>query len=178
MACVGDEQKIQTLFHELRKEHQPLTPHFATMWHQARLGKSESRSSWSLSWVVASSVVVVTVCSVAFWITGLPPDSFDVAAISIPQQSLPVMRNPDRSSPEGSSSAKSRHHLRKSGLTLSMGGTNKLRTRTPRDHDGFIAISRWESPTDYLLHSPAEEILTSVSDLDQANAGLSVSRAN
>jgi hypothetical protein len=176
MSRVGDEQKIRMLFLELRLEQQSPTPHFATMWHRAQLRTLHSRGSWNKSLVAVCCVVVLTVSSVVFWMTRLQPDSLDLAAISIPQlwQGPP---RPSRLSIEGSSSTKSRHHLSESRLRISMTGSKKIRTRTPRDQDRLMA-SGWESPTDYLLRSPAEEILMSIPDVDPTNRRSSVSGAN
>jgi hypothetical protein len=44
------------------------------------------------------------------------------------------------------------------------------------DHDGFTAIAAWESPTDHLLRSPADEVLSSVPDLDPAAKELAGAR--
>ncbi len=167
MSGVGDEQKIRTLFHDLRLEQQQLTPHFAAMWYRARLGTSASTSSWSLSLAVLSSVVVISVCSVGIW-KNSQRSAAEVVATSPNQQSLQQTSVPDSSSSLiKSARANSRHDGGETRSKLAAGRTKKVFEKRA-ENDRFVAVARWESPTDYLLHSPADEILTLVPELGQA----------
>lgn len=179
MHRVGDEQRIRMLFSELRVEQEMSAPQFATIWHRAKSGKIKSKRASSLSLMAASTLIFLTFFSIAVWLRAAQTAPVDVSAISIPSllpQSTLVL-DASSAAKKNSDFLRLDEELSEVRLRPTSSGRRKMR-KTLIHQDRFIPFSTWESPTAYLMHSPAEEILTSIPNFDQAVAELTVLPTN
>lgn len=170
MDFVGDDQRIRMLFHELRLEEQHSTPHFSAVWHRAN-SRLEAKRSWSLLFVPVASLIVLTVCSTAIWLTRWWQHPVELATVAIPGQLLdlsPMPRRLPAAEREDLQSVKSRQEYQVTHQRARLARREKtvMTAARPLDHQDTTSISRWESPTGELLQSPVDEILMSVPELD------------
>lgn len=147
----SEEEKIRQLFHELREEDDRHTPSFASIL-EAALSKTESdkprRFAWQLALVTASIILIVSLALL-------------ILRQSSPQQSINpaptddlILRLPDRKiepspAPLIMKSVEPRKIIRRKSLPA-------------RFHQPSMLISRWQSPTDFLLNTWGAELLKSV----------------
>jgi hypothetical protein len=168
MELVGEEKRIQALFSELRAEDENLIRPFAVAWNRARANAAlpGTPSRWSVVYASAF-LVLMAVSAVVVWrayadkfqpsgdpatheVVSPQPGSIQTATLEQNRGSEPprVVRKKQYLT------FLARHRL------ASIAANRKA----ARD---AAAISKWQSPTMALLHSPSDELFTSLPQLDE-----------
>lgn len=171
----GEENEIRELFRELRREDEHLAPPFGRDWAAALSRSQQVRPRRHMILVpVAASILLVLLGGFAFIFFSkrstqttpiATPESVEAIVPSKPPGSLPETA----ASPPHISKAE-RRQVAPSGLAR---GSRKERPRavwqrSPEPPQSpAILISRWRSPTDFLLKSSAEQLLKTVPRLNE-----------
>jgi hypothetical protein len=140
-----EEKRIAELFHEMKQEDAALAPPFSTG------GRAATRfpTSAALAVAVVAALVVVAFFSVIF----LRAASLrDVSGPSISEETAGASITPRPSAPIPSSPA----------VTQIAKASKFDRRRKRPARQSIILISQWQSPTDFLLRTPGEQLLKSV----------------
>jgi len=169
MELAGNEKRIQALFRELKFADLCLAPEFNSVWSRAQATPSASPSVFRLSFAVALSLSALVLCSLALWsqnwklIQTSTPDMGNVSKQPVATPNLLAVAP----GPTQLASAESPHRNRANR------SVRKLTARHRPDGNATnavisetVAISSWQSPTASLLQSPADEMLTSLPQLD------------
>ena len=170
MELIGDEKRIQALFRELKLEDEYIAPRFSAVWNHAPARGIRPRQTFKLSFAIAAVLLACAVFSLALW-SGRWQRSQPSHALTATGEAnssegrTPTAVNPG---PKQLASVKSRHRVSSKSRTL------KLATRRQAEllasnsivRDAVV-ISSWQSPTTTLLRSPADEVLTSLPQLDE-----------
>ena len=145
MKLVGDEKRIQALFHELRLEDQQVVPGFERVWSCARVTRSERRPAASAS-LVALAAALIVVCTFLFWPS--------VRSSEIPQQEVAGMISVAMPiSVNSLETASHRKFLRRKKAKPIIGDA--------------VALSTWKSPTAIFMESPSGSEINSLPQLNQ-----------
>lgn len=175
MELAGNEKKIQALFRELKLEDERVAPGFVRLWNSAQATSQRPRRAFKISFAVATALFVITLCSLALWPRnwqrGQQPNS-GVAVRSTPpgptSAPLPATPGPKQLGvAEPRNRARSNRWARK--LTARRQAELTARNAAIRE---AVAISSWQSPTATLMQSPADDVLTSLPQLDRSAAQL------
>jgi len=149
MNVVGDEKRIQALFHELKLEDQQVSLQFERVWHNARVSRSETRrlaNGWLI--VVASALAVM---SGIFLLSSLRERVTEIPRLAIAEAKPPIMvRSPQPA----------RHQT-----IARRKRVQPARREVTRD---VIALSTWKSPTAIFMQSSAGSEINSLPQLNQA----------
>jgi len=165
MEYVGEEKKIQELFHELRLETERVTPRFATVWSRAQSAPVRPLRAFNLSFALATALLVCALVSLALWskpwrisspsgATSLNPPVQSVSPVPIPKPAIATIVPRSTIKPRSIKGG-----LRRQMETLALNKT---------EINEATAISKWESPTSSLLRSPSEQVLTTVPQFNDA----------
>jgi hypothetical protein len=175
MESAGNEKKIQALFRELKLADERVAPEFIKVWDRAQATSSRSWRIINLSFAVATALLVITLSVLVLWSrngqqsgqvnpkiaagsttpistpgsTPVPP-----AAIPVPTQLVvaqPLVR------------VKSNRWDRKLAARRKAG----LDARNAIIREA-VSISSWQSPTATLMQSPADDVLSSLPQLDRS----------
>jgi hypothetical protein len=169
MELAGDEKRIQTLFRELRFADECVTPGFGEMWCRAQATSPVTLRVPKLAFALAVPLAVVALCSLVLWTRNrerLPTAGPDVVSIPGQPSSAGVLPSMETMTSQ-LVIAQSHHNQGRTNRTA-----RKFAARHRSDDDGVaitpetVAISTWESPTAMLLQSPADEMLTSLPQLN------------
>jgi hypothetical protein len=168
MELAGDEKRIQALFRELKLEDARVAPGFGKLWNRVQSASQQPRPAFKTSFAVAAALLVVTLCALAFWSrswqSGQRQNS-GVASGSATPRSKPA---PAPSEPKQQILDEARNRIRLNRLP------RKLATRQTEFNSRnaafrtAVAISSWQSPTATLMQSPADDMLTSLPQLDRS----------
>jgi len=174
MEFAGNEKKIQTLFRELKLEDEHLASRFGRLWHRAEATTRRPRRAFKISFAVVTSLLVFAL-SLALWTrtwqwsqqhgTGVAnqstkrgptpgPTATPQFALSEPKQPVLAISS-DRT--RSIRRARKLAAERQAQLTARDSATLEAR-----------AILSWQAPTTMLMQSPAEDVLTSLPQLDQS----------
>ena len=171
----GEENEIRELFHELRREDERLVPPFARDWAAASSRSEQVRPSGHMFRLpVAASILLILLGGLAFIIfrrssTQTVSTATPESVTAIVQSTPPLSLRETAPGPPHSSKAERRQAAPQ---RLVMGSRNEgpraVRRRPPeRPRLSVILISRWRSPTDFLLKSSAEQLLKTVPRLNE-----------
>jgi hypothetical protein len=170
MELVGHEKRIQELFRELRLEDERITPRFVAVWNRVESAGPEPNSAFRVAFAVAAVLLVCALFSLAWWSKRWqrPEQSNELVAVGTPKTDsspTPTAKNPE---PKPDASAEPRHrvsfNLRARRLAARRHAELLARDAVIRE---ARAIASWQSPTITLLRSPADEVLTSLPQLNQ-----------
>ncbi|HBB86049.1 MAG TPA: hypothetical protein DC047_00365 [Blastocatellia bacterium] len=165
MELAGNEKKIQALFRDLKIADERVAPRFVTMWNRAQAMPQGSTRGLKPSFAVAICLVVIALFSL--WSRNWERIQRSTpAAVSVLQQAESTMVpsvapvSPQLVIAEPLDRAKVHRPRRQLAV----------RHQTDRDANTDIAeavaISSWQSPTTILLQSPANDMLTTLPQLD------------
>jgi hypothetical protein len=176
MESVGEENRIRTLFSELRLADEQSAPSFAATWNRARI-QSVKQRGFNLAFVAATVLLICAVLSLAWWSTHSQPgpSSNSVAVINSTPNTPPVAAQstpaPDlikptlANQPANSNSKPRALHLATRPHPTMLAADKKIL----RDAK---AISNWQSPTATLLPSSENDLLKSLPELDENSKGM------
>ncbi|MCU1267504.1 MAG: hypothetical protein JWM21_3822 [Acidobacteria bacterium] len=178
MELVGNEKKILALFHELKLADERLAPEFSSVWNHARATSPSSSRVFKFSLAAATVLVVITLCSLVFWSRHSQLDQSSNPAVAAIQSTFDPTPAPPATEPGTTKSgvAQAPNHVK------SNRGTRRFTTlRHQADITASnsairadVSISTWQSPTATLMQSPADDVLTSLPQLDRSLTELKI----
>ena len=173
MEGVGDEKRIQALFSELAVQDQFRAPRFERLWSRAEIKRSTPARYFSKARVAIVVTVVMIVAAIALtawsWFSAQTKSSLH-NAVNVPTiipRSAPGVRDTgDTSGANNSDSAtlavdRPRSHPPRKKRSL------KFRVTDSAVTDAAL-LSRWQSPTDILMQSPASVVWNSLPQLNES----------
>jgi hypothetical protein len=173
-----EEHEIRQLFRALKRADEGLAPPFIRDWGaaSAQINKApHARLTFRLS--VTAVVALALLGSFAFIVFNrlpmqpIPPTALAPAAVNAPSPPPPAAAHTALASHAESSQASQRH---KAKLALATGFGNKQKAgRRPLPGQSQLPdmlISRWHSPTDFLLRSPGDRLLRTIPRLSATTA--------
>jgi hypothetical protein len=184
MVSSGEEQRIRTLFHELKLADEQITPRFLEARHpeqdrlepgfpQERINSAPVRVSRALRFATALLVACGILFSVVLFFrhgqNQQPPNNSVATGAAGTPTGTAANPPPKNVAAQGDRSQVHRSRVPKPAVRLESAALLRLRIR--RD---AIAISRWQSPTAGFLHSPGDELLRSLPLLNQASREMEV----
>ena len=164
MRLTGSELRIQAQFLELKADDERLTPNFVAFWTQAKLRAERRRPALRFSYVGAS-FLILALFSIVLWSrtwqeqvvleSPIPPHYLLPTVTNVIQADEPS--RPFRPLPRKHRPAA--HRL-----------PQLLRLQAVIANTSAIAV--WQSPTNKLLESPAEDVLSALPQLTEASLEL------
>jgi hypothetical protein len=170
MQLAGNEKKIQALFRELKIADERVAPEFSKVWNRAQ---AISPGLWrtNLSFGLATALLVITVSVLVLWSRNAQPSeqvSPKVATESTPLGSTPAA-TPPPTRPLQSVVAQSPVRVKSNRWPPKLAARRKanLDARNAIIQEA-VSISSWQSPTATLMQSPADDVLSSLPQLDRS----------
>jgi hypothetical protein len=172
MESVGNEKRIQALFRELKLADERVAPEFIKVWDRAQATSPGWTSSGSapvfrLSFALATALVI-TLSALALWSRYRQPGEQvnpRVATESTLPGSTPA---PSRATPPpvvAQSPVRVKSNQWPPKLAARRKADLAARNAVIRE---AVSISSWQSPTATLMQSPADDVLTSLPQLDRS----------
>jgi hypothetical protein len=171
MKLVGNEKRIQALFLELKREDERAAPGFGKVWNPAQVTTSRQGHAFKVSFALA--MILLALSTLVLWwrnwergqqlnpiIAGQPtrPESTpSPSTATLEPKTVGVVEGLE----EGNREKPNRLLQRRSAHQ------SRLRALRHAEIRNASAISGWQSPTARLLQSPADDVLTSLPQLDQ-----------
>ena len=161
MALAGDEKKIRALFSELALQDQSAAPAFAELWLNAAIKDPAPVRGLSTPLLVISAALLIAASGMWSWYRftrSAPEQAVHVSPQPISTSSLQLAQEPKHVTTDDASPR------------YRQGRQNKQRIR-PLERPGTeqaALLSRWQSPTQLLMKSPAAVDLNSVPQLNQS----------
>jgi hypothetical protein len=160
MELVGSEKKLQALFRELKLADEVLTPDFCRVWSSAQTRPAPRAFKFSLALVTA--LILVTLVSLGLWSRPWQRSQPAAPIVAATSGSMPVTLIPTGPTVAlGPKSDRVRRH--RSDRKFSA-----RRSSAPAASPEAASISTWQSPTATLMKSPADDMLTSLPQLDSS----------
>ena len=171
-----EENEIRRLFRELRREDERLAPPFAGDWNAALSRTDRERTprrTLRLSAAAATALIVLGgLALVVFRTPSKPtPDAAQGSVAARVQTQAPpvVSTEAPTSRVEKSEAGRNREAEPGAKIGSARGLSKNIRRRVPpRSRPAVTLISRWRSPTEFLLNSPGEQLLRTVPRLDES----------
>lgn len=165
MKLTGSELRIQAQFLELKADDERLTPNFVAVWTQAKIKADGRRPSLRLSYA-GVGFVILALFSLMLWSrTWQKQEQVVLESLLPPSHLLPTVTNviqeDEPSRPFRPLPRKHRPAHRRSQLLMQQAVINNA-----------SAFAVWQSPTNKLLESPAEDVLSALPQLTQASLEL------
>ena len=171
MALAGNEKKIQALFRELKLADERVAPGFISVWNRAQTPSPGSPRVFKISFAVATALFVIALCSLVLWSRNWErsqPSNPGVAGGSVTPGSTPALP-PATPGPTQLGATQSPNRLKSTRwdrkLTARRQADLNARNAAIREP---VSISSWQSPTATLMQSPADNVLTSLPQLDRS----------
>jgi hypothetical protein len=169
MELVGEDKRIQALFSDLRLADERGTPEFAIVWQRAQTTGPELRHAFKLSFAAATALILITLCSLLLWSRNWrraeQPNSIVRSTTPALLPAPPsVTLGPKQLATEDLSGNRIKPN----------DGARRLRRRADSlalrqtEFRNAVVISIWRSPTATLMQSPADDVLTSLPQLDRS----------
>jgi len=174
MESAGSEKRLQTLFHELKLADGRVAPEFVWVWNRAQISPGSPRG-FKISLAVATALTVVALSSLAFWWKNWQPTQrSNQAVVSRPVTPdltpAPRLATPDPALP-GSAAPNVLVKFARRNVKVVARRHRELNTTNVATQED-VSISSWQSPTARLLQSPADNVLTSLPQLDRSLTNL------
>jgi hypothetical protein len=179
MELAGNEKKIQALFRELKLADERVAPEFIRVWNRAQATNPGSLLLFKISFAIAMALIVVTVCSLALWSrtwqrslqTGPGIATAPTTTSSMPGSTADSTPAPPLAKPGPTQSVVAKPPIRvKSNRwdrRVVARRHEELNAGNPAVREA-VFISSWQSPTATLMQSPADDVLTSLPQLDRS----------
>ena len=161
MELVGDEKRLQALFHELRLDDAQLTTPFAVSWARVVSITDQPRRMFNPRLAVAVMLLASALVALGIWfrggktaapanmkVTNQSATPYEKKVDELEEITQVVSNNPRRAVP-------------------AIARRRAARRARPTAIQQLTALSAWKSPTGALLSSPSSEILSSLPQLDE-----------
>ena len=152
-----EEKKIRELFHEMRQADERLAPPFLTV-REAALSRSDKPSRQVYFFRAAVTVSFILL------LLGLAFMFFRRAVIHQPAPEIYMTENPTIKDPKIEEAPLPNIAPANPDKVVAVKHYPRVvkRPAAPRAWQSELLISRWQSPTDFLLKSPGDQLLMSV----------------
>src|SRR6185369_7480574 len=178
MASAGNEKKMQALFRELKLADERIAPEFIKVWNRAQQTSPGSPRVFRISFGLATaSLVVIILSALVLWSRNGQPGKRvapKVATESTPPGSMPVPHQATPAKPPParlvrSVVAQSPVRVKSNQWPPKLAALRKadLEARNAIIREA-VSISSWQSPTARLMQSPADDVLSSLPQLDRS----------
>jgi hypothetical protein len=178
MASAGNEKKMQALFRELKLGDEPIAPEFIKVWNRAQETSPGSPRVFRISFGLATaSLVVIILSALVLWSRNGQPGNRvapKVATESTPPGSMPAPHQATPAKPPParlvrSVVAQSPVRVKSNQWPPKLAALRKadLEARNAIIREA-VSISSWQSPTARLMQSPADDVLSSLPQLDRS----------
>ena len=175
MESAGNEKKIQALFRELKLADERLAPEFIKVWNRAQATSSRSWRIINLSFAVAAALLVITLSVLVLWSRN-GQRSAQVNPKVAAGSTTTISKAGSTPSPSAATPAPTQLGVAQPLVRVkSNQGPTKLAARRKADLDArnaviqdAVSLSSWQSPTAILMQSPADQVLTSLPQLDRS----------
>jgi hypothetical protein len=179
MELTGNERKIQALFRELKLADERVAPGFSRVWNRAQARSLRSPRVFKTSFAMALALIVIALCSLVLWSrnwqrshqTGSTVAAAPTAAGSTIGSTVGVTPAPPPATPGPAQLAVAQPP----GRVKSNRWDRKVAARRHAKLNAgnaaireAVSISSWQSPTAMLMHSPADDVLTLLPQLDRS----------
>jgi hypothetical protein len=179
MESAGSEKKIQALFHELKLADERIAPEFINVWGRVQATSSRSWRIINLSFAAATALLVVTLSALMIWSrNGQPREQVNpkVATESTRPDSTPGSLPGSTPAPPRATSAPTQLVVAQPPVRVKSSRWDwRLAVRRKAGLDArnaiireAVSISSWQSPTATLMQSPADDVLSSLPQLDRS----------
>lgn len=170
MELIGEENRIQAPFSELRLADEQTAPSFAAVWNRAQSKSVRPQRAFNLSFVAATALLVCALVSLAWWSRQWQPKAGVMISVppvttAGPERVVAVKQNVNPPTPVQRSIGDS-YKLRAPKLAARR--QSLLLAANRRATHEAKAIANWQSPTATLLDSPSDELLKSLPQLNQS----------
>jgi hypothetical protein len=172
-----EENELKQLFRELRREDEGLAPSFARDWDAALSRMGGGRSPRRVFRLAAATLVALILLGglalILFTRSSRQPISnatTEPAAAQTQPRSPSVAPIETPSGPVESSKVEPNQVAKADSKTGLVRERSKSAWRRPsaRSRTTVVLISRWRSPTEFLLNSPGEQLLKTVPRLNES----------
>jgi len=178
MASAGNEKKMQALFRELKLGDEPIAPEFIKVWNRAQETSQGSPRVFRISFGLATaSLAVIILSALVLWSrNGQPGNQVapKIATESTPPGSMPAPHQATPAKPPParlvrSVVAQSPVRVKSNQWPPKLAALRKadLEARNAIIREA-VSISSWQSPTARLMQSPADDVLSSLPQLDRS----------
>jgi hypothetical protein len=171
MERAGNEKKIRALFRELKLEDERAQPGFAGVWNRAQATSPRPRRAFKLSFAAATALLFITFCSVALWSRNWQRGQQFYASVASASPTPAATLSPPPTEFELKQPDKNglRHRVRSNHWTRKLAARRQaeLAARNAAIREA-VALASWQSPTAMLMQSPADDVLTSLPQLNQS----------
>jgi hypothetical protein len=174
MELAGNEKKIHALFRELKLADERIAPEFISVWNRAQATRPVPSRVFKISLAVATMLFVIVLSALVLWSrTGqrseqanpgvasksTTPDSTPAPSTAMPLSTRPTQIVAAQPPVRVKSNRSDRRLAARRQADLNAGNT-AIREA--------VSISSWQSPTATLMQSPADDVLTSLPQLDRS----------
>jgi hypothetical protein len=171
MELDGNEKKLQTLFRELKLADERMAPEFKGMWNRAQAPSPRPARLFNISLAVASALVVLTLSSLVLWSQTSRESQPSNQALAAGPARIDLMPPTPAATPglihPGVVEPANRIRSNREDRKVVARRHPNLNARNA-DVRKAGSISNWQSPTASLLQSPADNVLTSLPQLDRS----------
>jgi hypothetical protein len=167
MELIGEDEKIQALFLELRLADEHAMPRFAPVWNRAQL-KVQPRRAFNVSFAAVTLVLLCALVSLAWWSRQWQRSQSTDRAVATTAPIKNVVTPPTEAVTTPSAITPRRQFSSKSPAKKFVARRQTEALVAKQTEIGNVtAISSWQSPTSALLRSPSDEVLTSLPQLNE-----------
>lgn len=168
MELAGEEKQIRALFSELRFADELATPSFTAVWYRAQSRALRPQRAFNLSFVAATALLVCALVGLGLWSRYLSQTRQPNIAVSSPPLTPTITPTPvvPKSTPHELSVTL--HPNAKRSIKLAARRDAEQNALASAEINNAKAISSWQSPTDSLMRSPGEQVLTTLPQLNDA----------
>ncbi len=169
MELTGNEKRIQTLFLELKFADACVAPEFGSLWTRAAATPAGSPSVFKLSFALSLCLAVIALFSLVLWSRNwerIQTSTPDGGAIAYQPGALPVVPAVAPRSTQFVIAEQPQHMKVNRSVRRIVARRRLDANATGAVISEAVAISGWRSPTAMLLQSPADDMLTSLPQLD------------
>lgn len=169
-----NEKRIQALFRELKLADESVAPEFKRVWNRAQTTRPGSSRVFKVSVAVATVLFVITLSSLLLWSQNWQRSLPSEPAVAAGPATIDSMPAPPPATPLSSRPI----HPGVAGPPIRVRSNRGNRRVAARRHPNLDArnaaireaysISSWQSPTAMLMRSPADNVLTSLPQLDRS----------
>jgi hypothetical protein len=171
MELTGNEKKIQALFRELKLADERVTPGFTRVWNRVQATSPGSPRIFKISFALATALFVITLCSLVLWSRNWQRSQQSNPGIATGPTTPGSTPTPSlaRQSPTqlGAAAPPNRVKSNRWNRKLAARRQTDLIARNAAIRE-TVSISSWQSPTATLMRSPADNVLTSLPQLDRS----------
>ena len=168
MELAGEEKQIRALFSELKFAEARRLPSFTSTWHRAQSRSLKPERAFNFSFVAATALLVCALLGLALWSRPWAQKSQLNVAVLSPRLTPSIISLVPKFGEVGNNAVH-----QNSNRSIRLGLRNAEQAKLAKaEITSAKAISNWQSPTDSLMRSPSEQVLTTVPQLNDAAAQL------